>query len=225
MNLVQSKRFGRQPLLWLARVLGATAILVACGGGGGSAGVAGAGTTATMARGPITGFGSVIVNGVRFDDKGADILINDEVAKNDDLRLGMEVEIEGERDPATAIGKATSISAASAVEGAISAIAGNTLTVLNMTVTITPRTVFEGVAGLAGLKVGAIVEIFGMANGQGGFIATRIEVKEPQVVQNEVRITGTVQKLDAAAKTFMINGTTVDFSAARLDDLPNGLTD
>ena len=50
---------------WLVGVL---ALLGAGCGGGVDSGGTGTGHTSTLAVGPISGFGSIIVNGVRFDD-------------------------------------------------------------------------------------------------------------------------------------------------------------
>ena len=65
-------------------------VLTACGGvetGGTGAGA--------YVQGPITGFGSVIVAGVRFDDSGARVEDADGVRRDrDELRLGMLVEVE-----------------------------------------------------------------------------------------------------------------------------------
>ena len=62
----------------------------------GAAGV-GTGGTGTYASGPITGFGSIIVNGVRFDDSAAAVSDDDGAAiGRDRLKLGMQVEIESE---------------------------------------------------------------------------------------------------------------------------------
>ena len=46
--------------------------LSACGGGGDVAGV-GQGGTGAFSVGPITGLGSIIVNGIRYDDSRASI--------------------------------------------------------------------------------------------------------------------------------------------------------
>jgi hypothetical protein len=71
----------------------AAAALAACGGGGDST-AAPTGTTSTpssvYAAGPITGFGSVIVNGVRFDDSAATITDDDgRTLAESELHLGM----------------------------------------------------------------------------------------------------------------------------------------
>ena len=70
----------------------AAALLVACGGGAADPGTAAPSSpTATVyAAGPITGFGSVIVNGVRFDDTSASITDDDgKTMAESQLRLGM----------------------------------------------------------------------------------------------------------------------------------------
>ena len=70
------------------------AALVGCGGG--SSDDDALGTPApTVSVGTITGFGSVIVNGVRFDDRTAEVTINDRVATAAQLRVGMVVAVEG----------------------------------------------------------------------------------------------------------------------------------
>src|SRR5690242_7106261 len=75
----------------------AAALLSGCGGGGdaGSA-MSSPAAQSSFAAGAISGFGSVIVNGVRFDDSKA--RISDDVgnaAASSSLRLGMQVEIHG----------------------------------------------------------------------------------------------------------------------------------
>ena len=71
--------------------------LFGCGGGGGDslAGV-GSGGTGSFASGPIRGFGSIIVGGVRYDDSAARIATDaGATASSADLRLGMMVEVNG----------------------------------------------------------------------------------------------------------------------------------
>ena len=92
---MQSRTHQPTPLtLWQrAKVLWLALALVACGGGVDSGGT---GATSSYASGPITGFGSVIVNGVRFDDSLASISDDDgTLRQRGDLRLGMSVEIRG----------------------------------------------------------------------------------------------------------------------------------
>ncbi len=68
------------------------ALLAACGGGGGVDTGGTGGAVPAVASGPITGFGSVIVGGVRFDDSSAEVEDLDGTRRSrDELRLGMTV--------------------------------------------------------------------------------------------------------------------------------------
>ncbi len=68
-------------------------MLGGCGGGVDSGGTGGA---STYASGPINGFGSIVVNGVHFDDSTGSISDDDGNARNrSDLQLGMVVETRG----------------------------------------------------------------------------------------------------------------------------------
>ncbi len=80
----------RQTLLALI----GTALLPACGGGTDVAGVS-SGGTGSFTTGSITGLGSVIVNGIRYDDSGASISLNGASGSPDALKLGMVVRIQG----------------------------------------------------------------------------------------------------------------------------------
>jgi hypothetical protein len=205
--------------LWLVVAVLAS-LLIACGGGGDggstSAGVGSGGTGASFS-GPITGFGSIIVNGVRLDDSSATITLDDDSsARDQDLKLGMVIQADGERDAGGTTGKATSITARSFVQGPIAAIdaVNKQLTVLGVTVTVTPGTVFDGSTGLDALGADDTVEIHGIASGPRTLKATRIEKKTGT---GEVRLTGTLQSTSAG--TYAINDIPVQFLPA----LPSGV--
>ncbi|MDZ7811925.1 MAG: hypothetical protein U5L74_01905 [Ideonella sp.] len=78
-----------------------TGVLVACGGGGSdspSGTAPPAAATGSYTSGAISGFGSIIVNGVRFDDSGAQVYDDDGNRRgSDDLKLGAHVEVEASR--------------------------------------------------------------------------------------------------------------------------------
>jgi hypothetical protein len=84
----------------------------ACGGSGGSNGLAGR----NVSRGIITGFGSVFVNGVEFDSSSAAVTIDDNPSSESDLRIGMEVTVKSDGTAAS------SITAADDLEGPISSV-------------------------------------------------------------------------------------------------------
>ncbi|MEY4753029.1 MAG: hypothetical protein RJA44_704, partial [Pseudomonadota bacterium] len=69
-------------------------VLAACGGGGSDAGTP---VASNYAAGTITGFGSVIVNGVRYDDSSASVNGEDDSSTStSSLKIGMQVEVESE---------------------------------------------------------------------------------------------------------------------------------
>ena len=95
----------------LALVAAAAMIMAACGGSDSSSpppdGSIQPGTMSTVV-GTISGFGSVIVNGVKFDDSSAAVTMDGAVATRDRLRVGMVVQIRG-RIRADGTGTADSI--------------------------------------------------------------------------------------------------------------------
>ena len=133
----------------LALVAAAAIFMAACGGSDSSSPppVSGIqpGTMSTVV-GTISGFGSVIVDGVKFDDSRAAVTMDGAVAAQERLRLGMVVQIRG-RIRGDGTGTADSIRYEDCVEGPITAMnqVQNTLTVLGQTVHVDDGTVFDGV--------------------------------------------------------------------------------
>jgi len=212
---------------WMASVFSATMLLASCGGGGtssSSVSSVGSGGTGAGFSGPISGFGSIIVNGVRLDDSSATVTLDDDSAGTSaDLKLGMMVEIEGSKNDDGITGKAKTIASQSEIRGPVTVtpITGaKEFKVLGLTITVTASTVFEGINnGIAGLSSGTMVEIHGIPNGADGVIATRIETTG----NNEERLTGVVQNLNKTAKTFTLHGTVINYGAAAADKVPANL--
>jgi hypothetical protein len=226
----------------LKTLLGAVALsamAVACGGGGegdgGGSTTSGVGTggTGTYASGSISGFGSVIVNGVRFDDSSASVSDDDGVSHNrGELKLGMVVGISGgalSDDAATGLptGTATTIQYLSELKGTVGAVnvAGGTLQVLGQTVKVNTGTIFEGFAnGLASVSTGNEIEVYALYDAATAtFVATRIELKAGLTVY---KLSGRVASLNTSAQTFVLGGQLVRYSsmaASQLPALSNGL--
>ena len=88
----------RQSSLWQAAgIVGAFGLLSGCGGGGDGAPGASAGTAggSAMASGTVTGFGSVFVNGKRFETTAASFVVDGQPGSQGDLKLGMTVVVSG----------------------------------------------------------------------------------------------------------------------------------
>lgn len=175
--------------------------MVSCGGGGSD--VAGGGIGGTgVSQGPITGFGSVFVNGIEFRTTGAEIEIEDNPQRPEsELRTGMVVKIEWEKDSSGTNYTARRIVYSDDVQGPVSSLAGNTFTVLGRTVTVTSLTVFDGgLTGLAGarpLTNNDIAEVSGLIDANGNIQATRIELKDASSAL-EFELKGVVSNFSAS---------------------------
>lgn len=140
--------------------------LVACGGGGGSSAGVGTGGTGSFAVGTISGFGSIIVNGVRYDDSSASVLDDDDNASSASaLAIGQVVELRGSVASDGLTGAASSVSYYSELKGPVTAVnaGGGTVTVFGQVVSVTATTLFQGVSGLFALASGNVIEVFGLA--------------------------------------------------------------
>ena len=211
----------QRPTQGLLTLIFAALAMTACGGGGGTDATPTA-SASSFAAGPITGFGSVIVNGVRFDDTQAAVTDDDGVAhRNDELRLGMMAEIDSAAIVSDSAGQhsiARAIRFGSEIIGPVGSIAvdGSSLVVLGETVQVNPATLFADslVGGLKALVAGtSIVEVHGVLDvATGLYTATRIEPK-PNAPFFKLR--GAVSHIDKTAHTFKIGtGTeTVSYDA------------
>jgi hypothetical protein len=191
-------------------------VLVACGGGVGTGG------TGAEARGPIVGFGSVIVAGIEFDDSDAVVLDDDGQALSRDgneLRLGMVVAVES--SPITGTGdnrfaEASTIRIETAIVGPVGSIdpAARRIDMLGQSVLIEGATVFDAALpnGLSDLQPGTPIAVHGLvAPGCGCYQATRIE---PVAAEEPARLRGTVTAIDAAARTLRVGGLVLDYAGA-----------
>ena len=206
-------------------VLGSAMLMAGCGGGGGSS-PAGGGTiggTGSSASGAITGFGSIIVGGVRFDDSAASVQDDDGVNMNSDaLKLGMVVRIKcGKKsDDGTGVrAKADSIEVHSELQGPVDSKTADSIVVLGQTAKISATTFFEDGLSLATLAVDAVVEVHGFVDPVTNTLtATRIERKPNAKV---FKLQGTVSALNTAAKTFNLGTLTISYLTAVV---PSSLT-
>ena len=202
------------------QLAGAALLLAGCGGGGSagpSSGGTGVGPT-SFATGHISGFGSIIVNGVRFDDSAALVTDDDgNGSSRDALKLGMSVEIHGgsiSDDGKGPRAAATEIRHGAELRGPVSAVdaTARTLVVLGQTVRVLDTTVIDErlVGGFAGIAVGAVLEVHGTLDAATGvYTATRLE---PTGSGDGFRIRGIVSNLDSVAKTFSIGPALISYA-------------
>lgn len=206
-------RANRGRLLNLAIVLAVAGIVWACASGGGITGT-------SIVYGPISGFGSIIVNGIEFETTNAEVVLDGDPATVDDLELGMIVAVRGKVDREAGTGRAESIGADHLLFGPVEAVnpGDGTFVAMSQLVIVDAATVFSGTT-LASLAPGDVVEIFGVVDADVSIRATRVENEEEY---DAFELTGTITNLDTTAQTFRFGLLTIDYSAAIVEGAPSG---
>ncbi len=211
------------------RALGATLLLavIGCGGGVETGGTGPTGSS--FVEGPVSGFGSVIVAGIRFDESNARVEDADGTPRSrSELRLGMRLEIDaGPVLDDSDGGRSASADRVRIVAELLAPVtligpSGLFIEVLGQVVRINAATVIDGVAGgSAPLAVGDVVEVHGFVDTASlvdGYVATRIERRSTPPPAYRVR--GLVRDLDPAARTLRIGTQLFDLAAT---GVPAGL--
>lgn len=186
-------------------------------------------TGVAVSAGPITGFGSIIVNGITYDTSGATFTRDDNPSSQDEFKVGETVIVKGTIDDDNTNAVAESVALDELVKGPVSAIAGNQITAMGQTINAGSGTSIDdscdaSPADLSPLLGVFAIEVYGSADGAGVITATRIECKTAaDFVDDEFEVNGIVSGHNAAGMTFMINGLEVDYSGAlSIDNFPGG---
>ncbi len=205
---------GLRPALLIAAIAVCLALLASCGGGGGTPVVGGGVIPSAYTEGTINGFGSVIVNGIRFDETAASVTDDAGVQRTASaLKLGMCVEVDsGQVVDGTA--RATALRFGSRALGPVDAIdtAAKTVTLLGQVVDIGDATVWgDGLsAGIATLTVGAVIEVNGLPDAATGhLVATRIDSAAGATAY---KLRGVVAGLDTVSRTLRIGSATISYA-------------
>lgn len=196
---------------WL--VLAASA---ASGCGGGSASTTASlppgtgGTGSVYTQGSISGFGSVKVNGIKFDDTNATVQLDGTARSSADLRIGMVASVQGTRLADPTLGTASHIEVWSIAQGPVRQVPTVTqssqpadgpvaefaeFSVAGMTMQTNPNTSFYGVALASDLAPNQVVTVWGLQAGADGtrWTATYVEVRPMGMVLDRVSVsTGVV---------------------------------
>jgi hypothetical protein len=201
---------------------GAIALVLAACGGGGDGGIGGTGTTPQdVSVGTITNFGSVWVNGVRFNSDDATIKRDDDIVdkstpldRKGGLRRGMIARVDGSLSNA----KADIITVESAVKGRVESVTGTTqMVIMGQTVLLDSATVFEDNVRPA---AGDYAEVHGLVIGDGqisaGFVERKTTLATPPFV-----VHGIVK--NQAGSNFNIGSLLVTLGAGAItNDMPSG---
>ena len=231
-----------------ALALSVAALLAACGGSSGSDSAASTSpgtspqtpaTTASLSTvvGSVTGFGSIVVDSVHYDDSSASVIRakSSGVLANSDARLGQRVVLTLDtRGAATKIEVLPELEGAVAsIDAALSRFVVNGLTVaINTDSAAGPITVFGGgYTNFADIRTSDQIEIHGLAKADTApgaaantyvVQATRIEKQSDPLI--ELRAGGYIQNLAAASgkTTFTLGALTVDATTSVVK--PSGST-
>src|SRR5712691_5522788 len=152
-----------------------------CGGGTGGTGMTGVVSIGVMTK------GSIIVNGVHFDDTTASIRVDDTTGKQPaDLKDGMVVKVRGQINDDRVTGVAQQVEVENEVRGTVQthdAVAvPHSFTVIGQTVLVDDLTVFANfisptIAAIGELIDGAsVVEVHGLRDSAGNIHASRVEL-------------------------------------------------
>jgi len=199
---------------------GLTIALGACGSDGvvnpGSGGT-GNTDTDTTSIGPISGFGSIIVNEVRFDDSAA--TVSDErglAVSRDALRLGMMVSVSGVTSSESLNGTANTVVLFSEIKGFVESVIADGVVIDGISVRALKSTVIDGAQSLT---IGDYVEVYGTYDDSSNqLIATRIERKDAE----DFKLRGIVSNWNPAVSRFSLGSITVAYGGV---NLPDGFSD
>jgi len=211
------QRHKRLPLMVAPLALG---ILSACGGSGSGIGIADGGIRGTGSSvGPVSGFGSVFVNGVKFETDGK-VTSDDGIDREDQLEEGMILRIDGEwRDDGQ--GRADSVEYDDTFRGPVAnvqqitdpdgVVESVTFAVYGQLISADRQTVFKGTA-LDTLADDTSVRVSAWRQPDGSYRASYLGVisDDPSDVEIEGRIDQ--GSLSTSLNEFTINGQKVTYS-------------
>ena len=198
-------------------------IFSACGGGGGGViGIADGGIRGTGSSvGPVSGFGSVFVNGVKFETDG-EVISNDGIEREDQLEEGMILRIDGDwRDDGsgdadtveyddTFRGPVSDVQQILDADGAVDAV---TFTIYGQPLVVDKQTVTKRTT-LATLTNGDFVRVSGWRQPDGVYRASFLGLFDG--TENDVEIEGRIDpgSLDTSLQQFSINGQLISYGSA-----------
>ncbi len=202
----------------LVRSMGLAAgvgLLASCGGGG-AGGIADGGIRGTGSSvGPVSGFASVFVNGIRFSTDG-EVTSDDGITRESQLEKGMILRVDGQwRDDGQ--GEADRLSYDDTFRGPVADVALDAttgtgqFTILGQTILIDRQTVLR-LGPATALANGQYVRVSAWPRGDGRYRASFVGViPDDGSVELEGAIKqGSVVNTDSE-KTFMINDRVIDF--------------
>ena len=221
-------------------------LLTACGGSGSDnelsgsndwslnpAGVSSYTAVATNFQGPISGLGSIVVNGVRFETSSATVYdpdrFDDSTLFGSSLGMGMTVALMGDADETQNLGRASKIRVVGGVRGTLTPnvdinTGTKTLAFPTQVVTYSDTTVFSGTNGastivslaqlqaLGGTPV--LLNVYGLPQADNSFLATRVVLIDPATHTMDVAVRGKITAVAGSSYTVSVGTTDINVNCA-----------
>ena len=202
-------------------------LLIGCSQGGGSGG------TGFVAQGPVSAFGSIVVNGTVIDISNAVIIVNGEqIGIGDEaalanLDVGRIVTVTGRGSEDNYDAVANRVMYSDEVEGPVEDIddidsTTRQIVVMGQSVIVNALTKFKGTA-FDTIAEDDVVEVSGFVDDTGAIWTTFLEKTGEFAPGVVYEVTGFVTNLDVDLETFRINDLTVDYSMADTSGFPGGV--
>ena len=237
MNFAQLRRSLTYGMVSIA--LASSVLLASCGGsgGGGSSQSAGVGGTG-IAAGKTTGFGSIYVNGRKFNTDTSQFIVDgDTNGTQSQLAVGMYVKLRVKTLDGNFTGEALEVVYDDEVQGPVAGLAalvgGETqrnFTVFGQNVTIDDTgTLFQTDPannpgfGFDTISNNDVVEISGFRTSDSDITATYVEWKEFLIVGSELELRGTISGYVPPTQEFMLDGVLIRFDNMTEIEVPNGM--
>ncbi|MDH5324789.1 MAG: DUF5666 domain-containing protein [Gammaproteobacteria bacterium] len=207
-----SNRLNRFPPLWIALVVGT---LLSCSGGETGTGL----RSKVFAVGAITGFGSVHLNGVRYETADTTVSVDGGAGAESELAVGMVVTVSGSKHNFTN-GSATHVAYESEIKGKVQSNNGTQLQVMGQTVVYGTHTQFYNPTGVsdwvdpAQIAADALIEVSGYRTVGETIQATYIKVESAQWTGQNMSLRGMVSSV--AESGFQIADLSVVYANANV---------
>jgi hypothetical protein len=182
--------------------------------------------------GPISGFGSVYVNGIKFDTSNTSFTFEGKPGSQDQLFQGMIITASGDTTEPDSVGSANNVDFRFNLIGAVDHVEeedklANSLKAVGQVVLLNELTVLRNASGLDDFADDDIVAVSGFRRANGQIVATYIEKVDSgdPASLNATVLEGKVQAIDHRLFTFRIGDQLVGYASAQLDLPAGGLED
>ncbi len=180
-----------------------------------------------ISSGRITGFGSIYVNGVRYDVDQATFYRDGEIVSGQAaFSVGEFVTVTGVPAADGSSSTATQVSFDSLLVGEVTAPSRDnvSVTVMGQIVNVDNLSVLHGLTQLSELQVGNVVEVSGVCDAAGNITASSMSLRQQRYPQDGslLKLAGSVTALQTDITAFRLGELVVDYSTAQLEGFAPG---